>query len=95
MRSLGGMATRAVQLAALEAELAAIITAMTAAQTGGQSFTLGDMSVTGTNYGALASRRTAVEKSIQRLKNGGRGIAIDLAYRADGGDLTAETSSDE
>lgn len=79
------MATVAEQITELESELTAVKAAMTSALTGGQSFQLGDMSITGTNYNALSQRRKELEKAIQRLRNGGRGIVVDMSARADGG----------
>lgn len=78
------MATRAAQIAELETELTALKTARTAALTGGSSYTLGELSVSGINSGAINDRIVQVEKSLQRLRNGGRGIVVDMSARADG-----------
>jgi hypothetical protein len=81
------VATNAAKIAELETELATLKTARTSALVGGSSQTIGDMSVSGISGVALNDRIIAIEKSIQRLKNGGRGIVIDLSYRSDGGDV--------
>lgn len=74
------MATIAQQITELETELAAIKTAQTAALTGGQSASIDGISISRISYGALSDRRVEVEKSLQRLKRGGRGIVQDLSY---------------
>ena len=72
--------TRAQQITELEAELVLIKSQMATASAGSQSFTLGDLSVTAVNYNGLRDRRTAIEKSLQRLYRGGRGMPIDMSY---------------
>lgn len=84
------MATLSEQIAELEAELVLIKSQMATAQASGGSFTLGDFSVTGTSYSALRSRRVEIEKSLQRLKRGGRGIVVDLSY---GGSTSVEPAT--
>lgn len=78
------MATRAAQIAELESELSTLKTARTAALTGGSSYTLGELSVSGINSGGINDRIVQIEKSLQRLRNGGRGIAVDMSARSDG-----------
>ena len=78
------MATRAEQIAELETELTTLKAARTAALTGGSSYQLGDMSVSGVNSNAINERIVQIEKSLQRLRNGGRGIVVDMSARADG-----------
>lgn len=72
--------TRAEQITALEAELVLVKAQQASASAGSQSFSLGDFSQTTVNYESLAKRRTSIEKSLQRLYRGGRGIPIDLSY---------------
>jgi len=72
--------TRAQQITALEAELVLVKAQMAAASAGSQSFTLGDFSVSGVNYQQISGRRVAIEKSLQRLYRGGRGMPVDLSY---------------
>lgn len=79
------MATNAEKLAELETELATLKTARTSALVGGSSKTIGDISVSGISGVALNDRIIAIEKSIQRLKNGGRGMVMDMSSRSDGG----------
>lgn len=52
--------------------------------TGGSSLQIGDLAVSGINSQAINARIMQVEKSLQRLKNGGRGIVVDMSARADG-----------
>jgi hypothetical protein len=73
------VATKAQKLAELQAELTAIKTQQTAARSGMSSFSLGAMSVTQQRLDTLATERTRVEKSIQRLLRGGRGIVVDMS----------------
>ena len=78
------MATKAERLVELEADRTRIRTAIAAAQTasGSQSITVDGMSVSsgsGANVKYLREELTAVEKSIQRLLRGGRGIVLDLS----------------
>ena len=78
------MATKAEKLAELEADRTRIRTALAAAQTasGVTGFSVDGMSVqsgSGASLKALREDLTAVEKSIQRLLRGGRGIVVDLS----------------
>ena len=78
------MATKAERLAELESDRTRIRTAIAAAQTasGSQSITVDGMSVSsgsGANVKYLRDELAAVEKSIQRLLRGGRGIVVDLS----------------
>jgi hypothetical protein len=80
-----GVATRAQQIAELETELTTLKSARTSALVGGSSSQIGDLSISGVSSSAINDRIMQVEKSLQRLKNGGRGIVIDMSARADGG----------
>ena len=78
------MATRAEQLAELQADRTRIRSALAAAQTGAGSngFSVDGLSVqsgVGINVKYLRDELTAVDKSIQRLLRGGRGFVIDLS----------------
>lgn len=80
----GIVATRAEQITELETELATLKTARTKALVRGSSVTMGDMSISGVNAAEIGRRISQIERSLQRLKNGGRGIQIDFSTRADG-----------
>lgn len=71
--------TVAEKITELEAELALVKAQQAAASSGGQSFTVDGLSVSKVNYGALRDRRTSIEKSLQRLYRGGRGIVVDMS----------------
>lgn len=71
--------TRAQQITELEAELVLVKAQMAGASASGQSFTLGDFSVSSVNYRGVSERRTQIEKSLQRLYRGGRGMVIDMS----------------
>ena len=73
------MATQAEKLAELRAELALVKAQMAAASAGGQSVTMGPFSISAVNYNALKERRIALEKSIDRILRGGRGVVIDMS----------------
>ena len=78
------MATKAERLAEMEADRTRIRTAIAAAQTSAssQSFTVDGLSVqsgVGINIKYLRDELAAVEKSIQRLLRGGRGIVVDMS----------------
>jgi hypothetical protein len=78
------VATKAEKLAELQADRTRIRTAIAAAQTaaGTTGFSvdgLSQQSGSGANVKALREDLTAVEKSIQRLLRGGRGIVIDMS----------------
>lgn len=78
------MATRAEQIAELETELSTLKSARTSALTNGSNISMGDMSIGGVNSSNINARIKEIEKSIQRLKNGGRGIVVDMSARSDG-----------
>lgn len=78
------MATIAAQITELEAELALVKAQMAAvsASTANASFSVDGMSVTKTGssmYRELREQRTRLEKSLQRLYRGGRGIVLDMS----------------
>jgi len=75
------VATNAEQLAELQAELAAIKTALSAARSGVASVSTDGLSLSNWRLGELRDDRTRVEKSIQRLLRGGRGYQIDLSQQ--------------
>jgi hypothetical protein len=74
------MATRAEKLAELQAELVLVKAQQASASAGGQDVTMGPFSIRNVNYENLRKRRIELEKSIQRLLRGGRGIVIDMSY---------------
>jgi hypothetical protein len=76
------MATNAQKLIELQAELVAIKAAITRTISSGQSSTIEGMSISRVNINDLRADRTRIEKSIQRLLNGGRGIIVDMSYPA-------------
>jgi hypothetical protein len=79
--------TNAQRITELEADRTRIRTALAAAQTGASAagFTLGDMSVqsgVGINIKYLRDELNQVEKSLQRLYRGGRGMPVDVSGAA-------------
>jgi len=84
--------TIAAQITALEAELVLVKAQMASASVGGQSFTLGDLSVSSVNYNGIRERRKEIEKSLQRLYRGGRGLVVDMSYPP-GGELGKTTNT--
>ena len=86
------MATNAEKLTALQAELVAIKAAITSAISSGQSSSIDGMSISRVQVAELRSERTRIEKSIQRLLNGGRGIIVDMSYPSSG---TTTSEADE
>jgi hypothetical protein len=72
--------TVAQKITELEAELVLVKAQQASASAGGQSFTLGDLSVFSVNYAALRDRRRDIEKSLQRLYRGGRGFVVDMSH---------------
>jgi hypothetical protein len=73
------MATKAQKLAELQAELVEVKAGIKAARAGNSSFTLDGMSVTSWRMADLRDEQTRIEKSIQRLLRGGRGIVVDMS----------------
>jgi len=73
------MATKAEEIARLEAELNAIREAKTAIAEGGQSVSIGDMSYTEANFSALAAHEKSVVSELARV-NGTRPriVKVDL-----------------
>lgn len=79
--------TRAEQLTALQAERTRLQSAIQATQQPESSFSLGGggLSATFRSIKELRDELTRVEKSIQRLTRGGRGMPIDFSVAAGGG----------
>lgn len=79
--------TNAQRIAELEADRTRIRTALAAAQSAASTsgFTLGDMSVqsgVGINIKYLRDELNQVEKSLQRMYRGGRGMQVDVSGAA-------------
>jgi len=77
------MATLAAQLADLQAQLVSVKAALTAARDGPSSFTVLGMTHTAWRLSDLRDEQTRIEKSIQRLLRGGRGIVVDLSVSSE------------
>ena len=73
------MATLSAQLTELQAELVLVKSQMAAISARSQSFGTTDLQVTKVGYGQLVAQRTRLEKAIQRLLRGGRGMVVDLS----------------
>ena len=73
------MATRAQKLTELEAELVELKAARSAAISGKSSVSVAGMSVTNWRLSDIRDQIVRVEKSIQRLTRGGRGMPIDMS----------------
>ena len=73
------MATKAAKLAELQAALTAVKTAISSARSGNSSISIAGMSVTKWRINDLRDEQTRLEKSIQRLLRGGRGIVVDMS----------------
>jgi len=71
--------TNTEKLAALQAELVTVKAAISRAITGGQSAAVGDKSLTRARLDLLISERNQLERDIQRLERGGRGMPIDMS----------------
>jgi hypothetical protein len=78
------MATRAEQLTELQAERTRIKTAITTALSGNSSESFESMSITRWRLDELRKELIRVEKSIQRLCRGGRGMPIDMSIGQSG-----------
>lgn len=74
------MATIAAQIIELEAELVLVKAQMASCRASGQSSSIDGMSITRVQLSGLAEERTKLEKSIQRLQRGGRGVVLDMSY---------------
>lgn len=72
--------TIAEQITVLEARRDALETALTTTTGGHQSVSMGGMSVSFSNPDAISKELIRVNKSLQRLYRGGRGIVIDMSY---------------
>jgi hypothetical protein len=76
--------TRAEHLAELQTERTRLKTAISTAQSGASSTSIDGMSVTQWRTEDLRKELIRVEKSIQRLCRGGRGMPIDMNIGAGG-----------
>jgi hypothetical protein len=76
--------TIAEQIAKLETRRDALEAALTKAEGGIASSSADGMSVSYSQPGHLQSELTRVEKSLQRLYRGGRGIVVDMSYGTPG-----------
>ena len=83
-----GVATLAAQLAEKQAELVVVKAAIARILSGGQSSSIEGMNINRASLSTLRDERTQLEKSINRLLAGGRGIVIDLSVTASGDDTT-------
>lgn len=95
-----GVATKAEKLVELQADRTRIRAALAAAQTasGKRGFSVDGLSVqqgSGGNVKSLRDELVSVEKSIQRLLRGGRGIAIDMSAGVPGNALDPYRSGSE
>ena len=72
--------TIAERIAELEADRTRVRTALATLQTGVQSTTVDGMTVSRFQLKDLRSDLTRIEKSLQRLYRGGRGIVLDMSY---------------
>lgn len=79
--------TIAEQIAELEDDRVLIRASLTAARTGADvaGFTSGDLSVQRARIDSLQADLTRIDKSLQRLYRGGRGMPMDMSS-ASGGD---------
>ncbi len=82
------MATLAAQLTEKQAELAVCKAAIARIMTGGQSSGIEGSNLQRASLSVLREERTQLEKSINRLLAGGRGIVIDLSVTASDDDST-------
>ena len=73
--------TIAEQIAALEARRDKLEAALDQTESGISSFAVDGMSTTYSSPRSLRDELTRVEKSLQRLYRGGRGIIIDMSTR--------------
>lgn len=72
--------TIAERIAELEADRTRLRATMATAQAGTSSMTVDGMSVSLWQLKELRQELVRVEKSLQRLYRGGRGIVIDMSY---------------
>ena len=71
--------TNAQKLAEMEAELVTVKAAISKAITGGQAASVGDKSLTRARLDLLIQERNQLERDIQRLQLGGRGLLMDMS----------------
>jgi len=79
------VATKAEKLAELQAELVDIKAARKEASVYASFSVPGGLTAAFRNPAELSARRTQIEKSIQRLLRGGRGMPVDMSQAANGG----------
>lgn len=78
------MATRAAQLTELQADRTRLKAAIVAGLSGNASESIEGMSITRWRIDELRKELIRVEKSIQRLCRGGRGMPIDMSLGQEG-----------
>jgi len=81
-----GMANRTIaeQITVLEARRDRLETALDAATTGTASISMDGMAKTFTRTESIRDELTRVEKSLQRLYRGGRGMPVDMSQASGG-----------
>ena len=77
--------TIAEQIAILEARRTVLEAALTTTGGGTASFSVDGLSKSYSNPASISAELTKVEKSLQRLYRGGRGMPVDLSEAATGG----------
>jgi hypothetical protein len=76
--------TIAEQIAVLEARRTVLEAALTATSGGTASFSVDGLQQSYSNPAAISAELTKVEKSLQRLYRGGRGMPVDMSAAATG-----------
>jgi hypothetical protein len=74
------MATLAAQITELEAELVLVKSQIASVRASGQSSSIEGISISRASLSGLVDERTRIEKSLQRLYRGGRGMVVDMSY---------------
>ena len=78
------MATNAEKLTELQTALTAIKATMTSLRSGASSFGVDGLQRTEWRLSDLRDEQTRIEKSIQRLLRGGRGMPMDMSAAVSG-----------
>ena len=73
------MATQNEKLEELQNELSIVKAALMKPLSGGVSVSADGISITRGTIKDLTERRNQLERSIQRIKNGGRGMSVDMS----------------